>query len=794
MIELLAPAGSYDSLCAAVNAGADAVYIGGSMFGARAYADNPSEEQLIEGIEYCHLHGRKIYLTVNTLLKEKELESQLYEWLLPYYEHGVDALIVQDLGVVQFIQAHFPGLAVHASTQMTLTGADGAGLLKELGAERVVLARELHLDEIREVIRETKMEVETFIHGAMCYCYSGQCLFSSILGGRSGNRGRCAQPCRLKYTVQGKTSHLLSMKDMCALDLLPDLIDAGIASLKIEGRMKRPEYTAGVVSIYRKYIDRYVQDGRERYRVEEDDRLLLMDLYNRGGFSDGYYRLHNGRGMMATERPNHMGTKAARITDVKKGQLSAKALEELNPGDVLELFPGRDVTLSGSVSRGSHFNLPVSLPRRKAGHTIYRTKNEKLLADLSRQYLQTKCKEKIKGDLKISADGSAILKLTCGDVCAEVSEQIAQPAQSNPASVCGLERQMNKLGNTPFVFEALSIKVDDGLFVPVSSLNELRRRGTALLEQKILESFRRSSHMAQPYQAVPGERRDLAVQRGASCRPTVCVTDVQQLEAVFAFWEEHGSFFDTVYLDSLFLANSDSDLKQTVEKIHEAGGKCFLSFPPVFRRMDRALMESEKVQKLFYSLDGVLLHTLDQLAYILAFQKRTGVSLLLAADDTLYAYNKRAVQLLRSQGIDRFTLPGELNFHELCELATDQAELNIYGRQSLMQSAQCVVKNIKGCQKKTHLVFLQDRKSACFPVLNRCIVCCNTIYNSVPLELGGCKKEIDRLSPSFVRLSFTVETYQETAAVLQRYSEALAGQGQRKEFEGTRGHFRRGVE
>ncbi len=263
MMELLAPAGSLDSLKAAVNAGADAVYIGGSRFGARAFADNPEEDQLLEGIDYCHLHGCRIYMTVNTLLKDKELMDQLYDFLLPYYLHGLDGVIVQDLGVVSYIRSCFPELPVHGSTQMTITGPEGASLVKQLGITRVVPARELSLEEVRKIIDETGLEVETFIHGAMCYSYSGQCLLSSMIGGRSGNRGRCAQPCRLPYElyeedrkINKSGSYVLSLKDMCTIDLLPEFEEAGIASLKIEGRMKRPEYTAGVVSVYRKYLDK----------------------------------------------------------------------------------------------------------------------------------------------------------------------------------------------------------------------------------------------------------------------------------------------------------------------------------------------------------------------------------------------------------------------------------------------------------------------------------------------------------------------------------------------------------
>ena len=310
-VELLAPAGSYESLVAAVNAGADAVYIGGKKFSARAYADNPEEDILIKGIEYAHTFGVNVYMTVNTLLKESEI-GELFDYIKTYYNAGVDAVIVQDLGVFEFIRKHFPKLPVHASTQMTITGSYGAIFLKNQGASRIVPAREISLEEIRDIDKKSDIEIECFVHGALCYSYSGQCLMSSMIGGRSGNRGRCAQTCRLPYDVyegdkklnKADERNLLSCKDLCSLDILPDLIEAGIDSLKIEGRMKAPRYTAGVVSIWRKYLDLYNEKGRAGYKVEKADRKLLLDLFDRGGQTDGYYKEHNGKDMIALhEKP-----------------------------------------------------------------------------------------------------------------------------------------------------------------------------------------------------------------------------------------------------------------------------------------------------------------------------------------------------------------------------------------------------------------------------------------------------------------------------------------------------------
>lgn len=313
VIELLAPAGSYQTLVAAIEAGADAVYMGGTKFGARAYAENGDEDTIIAAIRYVHLHNKKLYLTVNTLLKDRELENELYDYLKPLYEAGLDAVIVQDPGVLKFVKENFPGLHIHASTQMTITGKMSASLLEEMGCSRIVTARELSLKEIEDIRKNTSLEIESFIHGALCYCYSGQCLMSSLFGGRSGNRGRCAQPCRLPYGVyengkkinSEKNQFALSPKDMCTIEILPEVIHAGVTSLKIEGRMKRPEYTAGVVRIYRKYLDLYLKNADkyekhpELYRVDKADIQELFDLYNRDGFHTGYYKDHNGPKMMA---------------------------------------------------------------------------------------------------------------------------------------------------------------------------------------------------------------------------------------------------------------------------------------------------------------------------------------------------------------------------------------------------------------------------------------------------------------------------------------------------------------
>ena len=418
--ELLSPAGSIDHLKAAINAGADAVYMGGDKFSARAYAQNFSGDRIREALHYAHFYDRRIYLTVNTLMKEKELEEELYDFLLPYEEAGLDGVIVQDLGTASFIRSAFPHMEIHGSTQMTITDVYGARAAARMGMTRIVPARELSFEELSEIRTQSGLEVEVFIHGALCYCYSGQCLFSSLYGGRSGNRGKCAQPCRLPYQLHrpghggpggkqaghgGSDRYLLSPRDLCAIDLLPELSRLPVDSLKIEGRMKNVEYVAGVTAIYRKYLDRvrdfYQDTGRipgkvsetqgkvsdtqwNKWTVEDEDRGDLQDLYSRGDFTDGYFRRHNGREMMSMRNPKNTGRLMGHVEGRKNNRLSISFSTRPEPLDILVIpLGGEDqeeviltvpaelrLTRKGKNLLGE-MNAPASA-RLRAGMEVYR--------------------------------------------------------------------------------------------------------------------------------------------------------------------------------------------------------------------------------------------------------------------------------------------------------------------------------------------------------------------------------------------------------------------------------------
>lgn len=393
-VELLAPAGDFACFMAAVNAGADAVYLGGMKFGARAYAGNFSQEEIVEALRVAHLFGKKIYLTVNTLVKEKEM-PELVPYMESLYKAGLDGVIVQDIGVLKTLREHFPMLSLHASTQMTVTGVYGAEFVKSLGVCRVVPARELSLDEITDIKQQTGLEIECFIHGAMCYAYSGQCLFSSVLGGRSGNRGRCAGTCRLPYTDEsGKQLYPLSLKDMYTLSMIPKLIAAGIDSFKIEGRMKSPEYVAGVTAVYRKYIDRYLSEPDKKFQVAAEDEALLKGLYIRSGLCHGYYEAHNGKDMITIKEPGYGGSSNEVLEEIRKTYLEQKPVIPVKgtafiyagkPARLTLYTDALSVTVEGDAA-GEAINRPltekeISNRLSKLGDTYFKPKTLTVYTD-----------------------------------------------------------------------------------------------------------------------------------------------------------------------------------------------------------------------------------------------------------------------------------------------------------------------------------------------------------------------------------------------------------------------------
>lgn len=747
-LELLAPAGSLKTLKAVIHAGADAVYLGGSMFGARAYANNFNEEELLEAIRFGHIHGRKIILAVNTLLKEYEL-GQLYDYLHPYYEAGLDAVIVQDMGVMEFIKTHFPNLPIHTSTQMTITNVEGARLLKEQGVERVVTAREMSLEEIQRIHDEVGVELESFIHGALCYCYSGQCLFSSIIGGRSGNRGRCAQPCRLSYEVlQGEkslTGHhatpILSLKDMCTLPFLYELADHGVYSFKIEGRMKTPEYAAGVVSIYRKYMDSYL-DG-SRIPVEKKDIRALLELGNRGGFTSGYYYHHNDSDMLSGESASH-------------------------------------------------------------------NKSEGVLQDnIRREYVETELKEKIKGKLILNKECPAKIEVQYGKIKVSYQGDMVLAAQNRPLTKEVVTEKITKTGNTPFVFEKLEVTMDDDIFMPVNQLNQLRRGALEALEEALLKPYERTlpelvkTSSAETDRQTTGNainEKQISGQSlsqtsrqqpaGSSTEVRVLIEDAEQLPAVLK-----ADFVDTVYLDCMLYTRENliRKLSEDIDRVHASGKKAFYVFPFIFRQQTSLFYEKIMPELKKLPLDGIMLRSLDEIAFIKEWGNENWQ---MVSDSNLYTYSNEASEYFYRLGMMQDTIPVELNRKEILRRENSRSEMIIYGRLPLMITAQCIHKNTLGCMHQPKVLNLKDRYSVHFPVKNFCSECYNVIYNSLPVCLFKEDVTVKKIAPAAVRLSFTTETEEEAEQILTIYGDIYKNGGilGQLPMECTNGHFKRGVE
>lgn len=817
-IELLAPAGSREAFYGAVHAGADAVYLGGEKFGARAYADNFTTEELLECIRYGHIHGCKSYLTVNTLMKEPEL-AEMTETLTPLYEAGLDGVIVQDIGALQVIRQHFPQLELHASTQMTVTGPAGAELLKELGVTRVVPARELNLQEIKQLKAQSGMEVETFIHGAMCYCYSGACLLSSILGGRSGNRGRCAQPCRLSYgtdspgaSVHRKEYYPLSLKDMCTIEQLPELMESGIDSFKIEGRMKKPEYAAGVTAIYRKYIDRYLAHPTEPYAVEKQDLDALSGLYIRSQRQDGYYFRQNGREMVTTDSPSYSGS------------------------------------------------------------------NEEYLRQIRQKYIEEKKRITIWMRAVFVCGEEARICVGTEECRVEVSGSMVEPAQNRPVLESDIRRQLQKLGESCFALGRLEIQTDEKGFYSLKEINALRREAVRRLEDQIIAGYgltvRRKPESAL---ASLSECVDVAHQDSSRCDIAGTVSDMraenyltaENMLSKYSAGEETTPKYMTaekvcsgygglrVHISTeeqlLYMANHlavmrDSGKRQegelTIERFYleshlllevqtniqpgdkaEAGWEktrqalailgakgiaLWIALPYILRSKDVGIMERTLALYRQGRIQGFLVRNLEEYGW-LKCQKDVVLPWQIQLDHTVYVWNSRTADfwLKKNCGL---TCPLELNNREWRQLF-DQIyrekgedaperfvpEKLMYGRIPVMMTANCIAKTAGKCLRgQTDRAVaaragaaLTDRYQKQFPVELCCDVCMNVIYNSVPLSLH---REWEHCEHVYKRLSFTTESGEEMGRILKFFADS-AGTGQRKPpFEDyTAGHEKRGV-
>lgn len=716
-MEILAPAGSLDILKKAFAAGADAVYAGGSAFGARAFAHNFTEKEMLEGIDYAHLHDKKLYMTVNTLIKENEFD-RLYEYLLPFYKEGLDAVIVQDLGAMDFIREQFPELPIHASTQMTVTNLISASFLEKRGIVRVVPARELSLPEIREISQHTSLEIECFVHGALCYCYSGQCLMSSLIGGRSGNRGQCAQPCRLpwKNGENRESKDLLSMKDLCTIDLIPELIEAGITSFKIEGRMKQGAYVETVTSIYRKYTDLYLQlkeNNKTDFRVSKEDKNLLYDAYRRRGYTDGYYKRHNGRQMLSLSRPS-----------------SAK--EPLS-------------------SENSCFH--------------------------------SRIRKKINGKLILSAEKSAKLILdTVSDgknVCVTTEGEPVQQAQKQPVSSDRLKKQLNKTGDSEFVFNRIEIQAEENIFLPIQAVNALRRQALKNLTSALLQNFSRSMPAKTDFPALslqPSRRKATEIPLYVS------VDSYEQAAAVLA-----NPLIKRMYFRDTMVSEKGFDF--LVKQARERKVELYFITASIYRK-EAASFYKKYLPVLMDSCSGAMVRNLE----VCLLLKEQNFSKPVDTGSSVYQWNRRAQNFFKELGRSYWEIPLELNKRELESLDRNQMLLPIYGYLPVMTSAGCIQKHLKGCTGKAGWLSLTDRYNKRFMVRNECAYCYNILYNPAPLVLADLTEEIEALSPAALLCHFTWENAGHVTNILRRIQDMLSGT-KNIPWPGdfTRGHFKRGV-
>lgn len=781
-VELLAPAGSYECLLAALKSGADAVYVGGDKFGARAFANNFHGDELKKAIDLVHLNGKKLFLTINTLLKEQELTNELYDYIYPLYIHGLDAVIVQDFGVLSYVKEHFPDLPIHASTQMTVTSQYGLRLLESLGVERVVTSRELSVKEVQEITSHTDLEIESFVHGALCYGYSGQCVYSSLIGGRSGNRGQCAQPCRLPYEVNGKTGHFMSLKDICTLEHIDKLIDSGVYSFKIEGRMKKPEYVASVTSMYRKYIDIYQSTGSINVSVEDMDRL--KDVFSRGEFSTGYWMTKNGADMVTFDKPSHTGVPLLESVAQSGNRLKVKVLKALNKGDIIDI-PGS----SDNYTFGTDYKVGelVELNIRKGikvpqGAILYRTRNNHLLDEIDKELSDNKLQQGINGKASFKLGNAATYTLELGEYKVTVKGNVVEAAQNQSATTEQVRKQLNKMGTSPFYLTKLEIDMEDGLFLPVQLLKELRRTGVEELERKIVESYRRD---------IQTNKEQLDTDMSATCEVTsldysqkysLYIENIGQLREVLK--KNH---FDELYLNYEMIHECGTDVLDDI--ISKLKVSVYIALPHILREKSTRQFskEFETINKI-NNIKGFLVRNIE----IVQFLKEKDYKGEILLDHHIHIYSNKAKRFWMDMGVSKVSSSPELTGGELALINHQNVEVSIYGHATMMISAQCIQKTTGGCTKQSGFLDLKDRKKAYFPVKNSCQYCYNVIYNNEPTYLLEEKEALERIRPEYLRTTLSVEDAKDTRKVLDRIEAYKEGRYMEPP-ECTLGNFRRGI-
>ncbi len=762
--EILAPAGTKESVIAALNGGCDAIYIGGKSFGARAYADNPSDDELKEIIILCHLRGVKVFITINTLYKENEI-NDVVKFVSKIYSYGVYGVIVQDIGIADIIKKNFKGLKISASTQMTIHNADGVRLMNELGYDRVVIARELNENEIKKICSiKGDTEIEGFIHGALCVCYSGRCLMSSFIGGRSGNRGRCAQPCRMEYTLKKngkniKKGCLLSPKDISAMDIIKRVVNTGVDSLKIEGRMKSPQYVYLVTSLYRKYLDTLKKPDKE-------DIKNLTQIFNRGGsLSRGYFDTWSGSEMMSTVTPKSSGVEIGTVLyyNPKNKKCTIKLYDNITAGDGIEIWSNPHT--GTGINKKAYKNETITLTvdgKIKKGDRVFKSFDKALNDSLKKNCEKITRKQIIKTEVYINEYDFSEIVFT--DYNISVKGDKAVKAQNQPMTEEAIISKIKKTGETPFEFNIVKAEIGDNVYIPVSSLNNLRRKACNILEERLKNDLEREN--------INVEYISQNINKALNAEFTVLVKTKEQFDAAV------DGCVNIIYSDIL--------KPELAEIAKNNNKKLYYCLPNISR---------EGYDKYINILDKTGCE-----GYIVRSYGRIKTNKKIIADYTLNAMNRLSINKLRNiYNCERVCISPELNIKELRDIADNKSEIVVYGRLPLMTTHQCpagIYDGKKGAEKYCKIknsydsYAITDRKNMEFPIIRDCENCIAYILNSAPLHTLDKFNDIKNTGAGFYRIELTNEDYDLSLKIINSY--ALG-----KPFEiknSTRGHYYRGVQ
>ncbi|MBZ9687654.1 DUF3656 domain-containing protein [Clostridium estertheticum] len=789
-IELLAPAGSMESVIAAVQMGADAVYIGGSKFSARAYAFNFDDENIARAVDYCHIYGVRVYVTLNTLVKDNELK-EIMEYVGFLYSVGVDALLLQDTGLIYLIRNNFPEFELHASTQMTIHNGEAALFLKNMGFKRIVLSRELSLKEIDYISNTLKVETEVFVHGALCICYSGQCLMSSIIGGRSGNRGRCAQPCRLPYTLIDKNTnrehkaYILSPKDICTLDNLKDIVATGTSSLKIEGRMKKPEYVSGVVDIYRRALDNIYNNKIQKL---DEDTKILTQLFNREGFSKAYLYGNSGKDMMAYKVPKNSGIPIGKVAP----DLSVTLLEKVALKDGI-MFGEDGFAISKIIVNGMEASKAVigdkvllKPTKFRAGDTLYKISDVELMNELSKSYSDA-FKRKIELNLSINFSVNKPLCISASYMGENfnVLGELVQAAVNKPLDRERIIKNLSKTGDTPFKINDVNFESFEDGFLPMAALNLVRRELTENIQKHIIGKYKREKNSKQinydkkkSLQVETNNLEALYKQDNVMPETLIYVSNEQQLRAVL----EMG--FDNIAINPF--------MRECNINFNKYDVNIYLKVPNIIKGEFESVCDF--IENNLTKLKGIIT---ANLGIINRFNKKVSI----IGDYKLNVFNSYAGDFYK-YFLTGTCISAELNQKEIKEIAAKSSlplQIMVYGKYELMVSEYCAIGSVFGnksdnktcalkCTSGTYT--LKDRMGEEFRI-NTDKYCRSYIYNNVPVNLISNMTEIMKNKISCFRLDFIHENYEETLEVLRNYIERTWN----TDFKNyTRGHYKRGVE